>query len=92
MKSVRPKPLGAPVGGPPLTAEEGFVLARIDGNLSVDDLVALTGIDEPRVQQIVTRLASRGAVSLDGQASPSSGYLPDHGSTPSLPGSEHKAE
>jgi len=88
MKSVRPKPLGPPVGGAPLTAEEGFVLARIDGYLSVDDLVALTGIDEPRVQQIVTRLASRGAVALDGPASPSSGYLPDHGSNPSLPGTE----
>lgn len=85
MKSVRPKPLGQPVGGAPLTAEEGFVLARIDGRLSVGDLVALTGIEEPRVQQIVTKLASRGAVALDAPDAPSSGYLPDQGSTPSLP-------
>ncbi|HSO40392.1 MAG TPA: hypothetical protein VLT33_48030 [Labilithrix sp.] len=85
MKSVRPKPLGAPVGGAPLTPEEGFVLARIDGRLSVGDLVALTGIEEPRVQQIVTKLASRGAVLLEGLESPSSGYLPDLGSSPSLP-------
>ncbi len=85
MKSVRPKPLGQPVGGAPLTAEEGFVLARIDGRLSVGDLVALTGIEEPRVEQIVNKLASRGAVALDSLEAPSSGYLPDHGSNPLLP-------
>ena len=88
MKSVRPKPLGKPIGGAPLTAEEGFVLARIDGRLSVGDLVALTGIEEPRVEQIVSKLASRGVVALDGPESPSSGYLPDHGSNPQLPDSE----
>ena len=85
MKSVRPKLLGPPADGVPLTPEEGFVLARIDGRLSVDDLVALTGIDEPRVQQIVTKLASRGAVALEGSESPSSGYLPDTASCPHLP-------
>jgi len=85
MKSVRPKPLGLPVGGGPLSSEEGFVLARIDGRLSVGDLVALTGIEEPRVQQIVTKLASRGAIALDAPESPSSGALPDHGSDPWLP-------
>ena len=85
MKTVRPKPLGQPVSGPPLTAEEGFVLARIDGRLSLGDLVALTGIEEPRVEQIVSRLASRGAVMLEGVEAPSSGYLPDIGSSPSLP-------
>ena len=85
MKSVRPKPLGPPVGGDPLSAEEGFVLARIDGRLSVDDLVTLTGIEEPRVHQIVTKLASRGAIALDAPESPSSGTLPDHGSNPWLP-------
>lgn len=85
MKTVRPKPLGQPVGGPPLSPEEGFVLSRIDGRLSVGDLVALTGIEEPRVQQIVSKLASRGAVTLEGMDAPSSGYLPDVGSNPSLP-------
>jgi hypothetical protein len=87
MKTVRPKPLGP--GSPPvqnlrLTPEEGFVLARIDGRLSVRDLVALTGIDEPRVEQIVTKLASQGAVMLE-RAEASSGYLPDVGSAPLLP-------
>lgn len=70
MKTVRPKPLTLPPPTLPLTAEEGFVLSRIDGSLSLHDLVALTGIDEARVEQIVTKLADHGAVSLeDGPAS-----------------------
>ena len=84
MKTVRPKPLGAGTEKLHLTAEEDFVLARIDGHLTVRDLVALTGIDEPRVEQIVSKLASEGAVTLEG-AEPSSDYLPDVGSGPSLP-------
>lgn len=65
MKTVRPKPMTLPPPTLPLTAEEGFVLSRIDGNLSLRDLVALTGIDEQRVEQIVTKLADHGAVSLE---------------------------
>jgi len=67
----------------PLTAEEGFVLTRIDGNLSVDDLVGLTGLDTDYVQEIVTKLARKGAVRLE-MAAPSSQRLPDIGSTPDL--------
>jgi hypothetical protein len=81
MKTVRPKPLGAGTGNLHLTPEEDFVLARIDGNLTVRDLVALTGIDEPRVEQIVSKLASEGAVMLEGTEA-SSGYLPDVASGP----------
>ena len=84
MKTVRPKPLGAGTENLHLTAEEDFVLARIDGNLTVRDLVALTGIAEPRVEQIVSKLASEGAVTLEGTEA-SSGYLPEVGSGPSLP-------
>jgi hypothetical protein len=84
MKTVRPKPLGARAQKLSLTAEEDFVLARIDGQLTVRDLVALTGIDEPRVEQIVSKLASQGAVMLE-RAEASSGYLPDVGSAPLLP-------
>lgn len=87
MKTVRPKRLGSPGGAPPpnlrLTPEEGFVLSRIDGRLSVRDLVALTGIEEPRIEQIVSKLASQGAVLLE--TSESSGYLPDIASGPTLP-------
>ncbi len=80
MKIVRRGPVAAP---PKLTEEEGFVLARIEGELSVRDLVALTGIEQPRMEQIVSSLASRGAVvQLEGE---SSGYLPsDTGSNPAL--------
>jgi len=83
MKTVRPKPLAVPMSSLKLTPEEGFVLSRIDGRLSVRDLVALTGIEEPRVEQIVTKLASNGAVVLD-TVDGSSGYLPDPGSDPAL--------
>lgn len=79
MKTVRPKPLGA--APPHLTPEEDFVLARIDGHLTVRDLVALTGMEEPRVEQIVSKLASEGAVAIE-RADASSGYLPDVGSGP----------
>ncbi len=84
MKTVRPKPLGAPTANLRLTPEEDFVLARIDGQLSVRDLVALTGIDEPRVEQIVSKLAATGAVMLE-TTDASSGYLPDVGSDRVLP-------
>lgn len=83
MKTVRPKPAGAPSSDLPLTPEEGFVLSRIDGRLSVKDLVALTGLEENRVEQIVTKLASHGAVQLE--AAESSKRLPDVGSDPHLP-------
>ncbi len=87
MKTVRPKPLlkGAPkAANLRLTPEEDFVLARIDGHLSVRDLVALTGIEEPRVEQIVSKLAATGAVMLE-TTDASSGYLPDVGSDRVLP-------
>jgi hypothetical protein len=79
---IRPKPAAAmpPV---PLSREETFLLSRIDGNLSVRDLVALTGMEPARVQQIVNKLAAQGAVDLE-DAAPSSGYLPDPGSAPAL--------
>lgn len=83
MKTVRPKRLGAPPPNLRLAPEEAFVLARIDGHLTVRDLVALTGIDQPRVEQIVSKLASHGAVALE--PGDSSGYLPEVPSGPSLP-------
>ena len=79
MKVVRPKPGVAPASPQNLTEEERFVLARIDGNLTVRDLVALTGMEQGEVEQIVTNLASRGAVQVE-TADASSGYLPDSGS------------
>ncbi|MBX3188786.1 MAG: hypothetical protein KF819_17340 [Labilithrix sp.] len=90
MKTVRPKPLGAPDPSLRLTPEEDFVLSRIDGNLSVHDLVALTGMEGARVEQIVNKLARQGAVALEAD---SSGYLPaDPGSSPALGSKPRLAE
>ncbi len=52
-----------------LSPEEGFVLSRVDGATSVKELVALTGLDESRVVDIVGRLSAEGAVEIEG-ASP----------------------
>jgi hypothetical protein len=88
MKTVRPKRPSAPPPGLRLTPEEDFVYTRVDGNLTLGDLVALTGIAPPRVEQIVAKLAAQGAVTLE-SADASSGYLPDADSGPTLP---HEAE
>ena len=53
-----------------LTAEEGFVLSRVDGPLSVRELVTLTGLPEDRVQEIVAKLATSGALDVEGGALP----------------------
>lgn len=49
-----------------LSAEEGFVLSRVEGATSVKDLVALTGLAESRVVEIIGRLEAEGAVEVDG--------------------------
>jgi hypothetical protein len=54
-----------------LTAEEGFVLSRVDGPVSVRDLVTLTGLPEGRVEEIVNRLATEGALDVEGFVPPS---------------------
>lgn len=64
IKSKRPRVLGARVAGLRLTPEERFLMARIDGELSVSDLVRVTGLEEARVEQIVSKLAFEGAVDL----------------------------
>jgi hypothetical protein len=67
MKSIRPKPFD--VASLKLSPEEGFVLSRVDGPLTLRELVALTGIqDDMRVVEIVGRLASQGAIDLDLEA------------------------
>src|SRR4051812_3150398 len=48
-----------------LSAEEGFVLSRLDAPLSVKDLVSLTGLDEGRIVEIVGVLAQQGALDVD---------------------------
>ncbi|MCW5831536.1 MAG: hypothetical protein KIS78_03675 [Labilithrix sp.] len=48
-----------------LSAEEGFVLSRVDGTTTMKELVALTGLDEPRVVDIVGHLRDAGVIELD---------------------------
>jgi hypothetical protein len=48
-----------------LSAEEGFVLSRLDAPLSVRELVALTGLEERRIVEIVDCLATQGAIDVD---------------------------
>ncbi len=53
-----------------LTAEEGFVLSRLDGHTSASHLPALTGLPPDRIQSILARLVAQGA--LHPAAGPSS--------------------
>src|SRR5262249_33949822 len=53
------------VAGLRLTPEEQFLVARMDGQLSVADLAAITGIEAERVEQVVSKLAFDGALDLD---------------------------
>ena len=46
----------------PLTGEEGFVVSRIDGQTSVEQLSLLSGLSRERVDTIVARLVETGAV------------------------------
>lgn len=66
MSGVRPKSFD--FKALTLTAEEGFVLSRIDGPTSVRELSNLTALDETRVAEIVAKLASQGAVDVEGGA------------------------
>ena len=45
-----------------LTAEEGFVLSRIDGRTSVQELTQLTGLGEDKVDIILNKLLDQGAL------------------------------
>ncbi|NTX02588.1 hypothetical protein [Myxococcus sp. CA040A] len=45
-----------------LSAEEGFVLSRLDGATAARNLPALTGLPPERLQGILTRLVSQGAL------------------------------
>lgn len=64
MKSIRQKKVD--LRNLKLSPEEGFVLSRVDGTSTVKDLVALTGLDEGRVVDIIARLSDEGAVELSG--------------------------
>jgi hypothetical protein len=86
MRRVKPRPLAQTIHKALLTPEEDFVLKRIQGEVSVDELSALTGIEEGRIQHIVTRLASRGAVAVEADPPPKrkSDFPPPEAGTASL--------
>jgi hypothetical protein len=67
MRIGRPRAIALPKGLR-LTPEEGFVLSRIDGRLSIEALATLTGIDASIVDEIVSKLVQEGAVELDGES------------------------
>jgi hypothetical protein len=48
-----------------LTAEEGFVLSRLDTALTLDQVVELTGIAGERVEQILSLLEDKGLLASD---------------------------
>jgi len=48
----------------PLSTIEGFVISRVDGNASVEDISMMAGIDQQRLLGILERLRDLGAVEL----------------------------
>jgi hypothetical protein len=68
VKNIRRKPFD--LKALRLSPEEGFVLSRLDSPLSVRELVALTGLEEGRIVEIVEGLATQGAVDVDRDAPP----------------------
>src|SRR5215471_4671556 len=64
MVTVRPKSVD--FRGMRLSPEEGFVLSRVDGPLTMKELIVLTGLEEARVLQIVAHLAAEGALEVEG--------------------------
>jgi hypothetical protein len=66
MKTIRSKSVD--LKSLKLSPEEGFVLSRIDGTTTVKELIALTGLEEARVVDIVGRLSTEGAVEVSSPA------------------------
>ena len=64
-----PRRTDSEAAGPPLSRLESFVLSRVDGSLSLTDLVDLTGLAAPQVEQILTKLTARGAIEVAEDAS-----------------------
>ncbi len=87
IRSKKPKVLGARVAGLRLTPEERFVMARIDGRLSVDELASVTGLEGDRLEKIVSKLAFDGAVDLGEEprfAAAAAAFAPAEGETTSM--------
>ncbi len=75
-------PAGKTVQSYPLAPVDGFVLSRIDGTLSIRDIVSLTGLDHVTVQGSIDKLASFGLIEL-GAPPVAPRSLPPTGAPPS---------
>lgn len=70
MTAKVPKPIrNVDIMSLPLSTREGFVLSRVDGSCSVDDIAMMTGVPVAQLGPILERLADLGAVSLPWKAS-----------------------
>lgn len=63
----RPVP-GCDLRSLPLTPSQAFVLSRIDGTLSTQDLSSMTGLPDEEIDRTLDRLAELGAVTWEGMA------------------------
>lgn len=64
-----------------LSAEEGYLLSRIDGQTSVKDLTALTGFSSGQIALALAKLRTQGAILFDGD-DPSSAPPPAEAAQP----------
>lgn len=69
-QSVKPPELveGIDIRTLPIGPEEAFVLSRIDGNSSKDDIALATGLTEDQVGKALQRLTDIGAIRYEGAA------------------------
>ncbi|MBL0196902.1 MAG: hypothetical protein IPQ09_22280 [Myxococcales bacterium] len=70
MRRVEPRPGSIDYQALALSAEEGFLLSRVEGVTDTRELVALTGLPPEEVDRIVDRLHALGVVSARDDATP----------------------
>ena len=70
MRRVEPRPGSIDYQALALSAEEGFLLSRVEGVTDTRELVALTGLPPEAVDRIVDRLHALGVVSARDDATP----------------------
>ncbi len=88
-----PKPLPLPSGKSvqsyPLLPVDGFVLSRIDGTISIPEIVSLTGLDDATVMGSIEKLASLGLIEMKARAPAPRSLPPPKGTvstrSPSIP-------
>lgn len=59
-----------------LSAEEGFLLSRLDRPMKVSDVLVLAGLPEARALQVLENLADKGALLLPGEDGPAPAAAP----------------